>query len=345
MVEKNLYTKEQYDKLPKDVKNSLEKLKIIIEIINDNCIKGKDYTISKLLEKFNTLQAASKIFSKYYLIENISISRYILELRKVKLTKCQPIIPIIDIDEIISNVISIYHNLNELQENSYANIEIKRTNINISKRDDNKFLKMIFSMREYICLDRRDSLQEMINFNFFLENYEFMDFEIRKTETYDALTVMNAYIDRQQNFDENEKAIRAVDFSICYEDCNEILVNGMRYFMVNREKYKSKIKNFILPEDLIEYRTICSKTKYALQLLGRDHQDFENSIKQFENMIEDDLQREVFVYMVDVEDRCVQGKVKNIYQKLKEKRENLSEIEIEKAIKSLIINGFVSLIE
>ena len=72
VVEKNLYTKEQYDKLPKDVKNSLEKLKIIIEIINDNCIKGKDYTISKLLEKFNTLQAASKIFSKYYLIENIS---------------------------------------------------------------------------------------------------------------------------------------------------------------------------------------------------------------------------------------------------------------------------------
>ena len=112
----NKYTKEQYDKLPKDVKNSLEKLKIIIEIINNNCIKGKDYTISKLLEKFNTLQAASKIFSKYYLIENISISRYILELRKVKLTKCQPIIPIIDIEEIISNVISIYHNLNELQE-------------------------------------------------------------------------------------------------------------------------------------------------------------------------------------------------------------------------------------
>ena len=345
MVGENKYTKEQYDKLPKDVKNSLEKLKIIIEIINNNCIKGKDYTISKLLEKFNTLQAASKIFSKYYLIENISISRYILELRKVKLTKCQPIIPIIDIDEIISNVISIYHNLNELQENSYANIEIKRTNINISKRDDNRFLRMIFSMREYVCLDRRDSLQEMINFNFFLENYEFMDFEIRKTETYDALAVMNAYIDRQQNFDENEKAIRSVDFSICYEDCNELFVNDIRYFMVNREKYKSKIKNFILPENLSEYRTICSKTKYALQLLGRDHCDFENSIREFENMIEDDLQREVFTYMVDVEDRCVQGKLINIYQNLKIKRENLNEIEIEEAIKSLIIKGFVSLIE
>ena len=60
---------------------------------------------------------------------------------------------------------------------------------------------MIFCMREYLCLDKRDSLQEMINFNFFLENYEFMDFEIRKTKTYDALAVMNAYIDRQQNFD------------------------------------------------------------------------------------------------------------------------------------------------
>ena len=62
-------------------------------------------------------------------------------------------------------------------------------------------------------------------------------------------------------------------------------------------------------------------------------------------MIEDDLQREVFTYMVDVEDRCVQGKVKNIYQNLKIKRENLNEIEIEEAIKSLIIKGFVSLIE
>ena len=49
--------------------------------------------------------------------------------------------------------------------------------------------------------------------------------------------------------------------------------------------------------------------------------------------------------MVDVEDRCVQGKVKNIYQNLKVKRENLNETEIEKAIKSLIIKGFVSLIE
>ena len=115
--------------------------------------------------------------------------------------------------------------------------------------------------------------------------------------------------------------------------------------MVNREKYKSKIKNFILPENLSEYRTICSKTKYALQLLGRNHCDFENSIKDFANMIEDDLQREVFIYMVDVEDRCVQGKVKNIYQKLKERKENLNEIEIEEAIKSLIIRGFVSLIE
>ena len=115
--------------------------------------------------------------------------------------------------------------------------------------------------------------------------------------------------------------------------------------MVNREKYKSKIKKFVLPEDLIEYRTICSKTKYALQLLGRDYCDFENSIKEFENMIEGDLQREVFIYMVDVEDRCVQGKVKNIYQNLKIKRESLNEIEIEKAIKSLIIKGFVSLIE
>ena len=105
------------------------------------------------------------------------------------------------------------------------------------------------------------------------------------------------------------------------------------------------MKNFILPENLSEYRTICSKTKYALQLLGRNHRDFENSIKDFQDMIEDDLQREVFTYMVYVEDRCVQGKVKNIYQNLKSKRENLNEIEIEEAIKSLIIKGFVSLIE
>ena len=49
--------------------------------------------------------------------------------------------------------------------------------------------------------------------------------------------------------------------------------------------------------------------------------------------------------MVDVEDRCVQGKLINIYQNLKIKRENLNEIEIEEAIKSLIISGFVSLIE
>ena len=340
-----MYTKEQFDKLPKDIKNSLEKLKMIIEIINNNYLKGKDYTIIRLLEEFNTLQAVSKIFSKYYLIENISISRYILELRKVKLTKCQPNIPIIDIDEIISNIISIYEILNGLEEDSYADIQIRRTNINISNKDSNKFLKMFFCMREYVYLDNRDDLEEVINFNFFLENYEFMDFEIRRNKNYDALTVMNAYIDRQQNFDENEKAIRGVDFSICYEDCLEILVNGMRYFMVNREKYKSKIKDFILPEDLIEYRTICSKTKYTLQLLGRNHYDFENSIREFANMIEDDLQREVFIYMVDVEDRCVQGKLINIYQNLKIKRKNLNEIEIEEAIKSLIIRGFVSLIE
>ena len=82
-----------------------------------------------------------------------------------------------------------------------------------------------------------------------------------------------------------------------------------------------------------------------MQLLGRGHCDFENSIREFENMIQDDLQREVFTYMVDVEDRCVQGKIKNIYQNLKVKRESLNEIEIEEAIKFLIIKGFVSLIE
>ena len=82
-----------------------------------------------------------------------------------------------------------------------------------------------------------------------------------------------------------------------------------------------------------------------MQLLGKNNYDLENSIKQFENMIKDDLQREVFIYMVDVEDRCVHGKVKNIYQKLKERKENLNEIEIKYAIKSLIISGFVSLIE
>ena len=49
--------------------------------------------------------------------------------------------------------------------------------------------------------------------------------------------------------------------------------------------------------------------------------------------------------MVDVEDRCMLGSVKNIYQKLKGRKENLNEIEIEEAIKSLIIEGFVSLIE
>lgn len=333
---------EKLNTLPKDVKNSLEKIETLLNIIECNVDKGKDYTIVELIEEFGSLERARKIFENYYFLDKIGLSKYILELRKSKLKNTLSHVPLIDIDIITSNIISIYDSLDKIYERGYAKIDINRTNIKITKRKSS-FLKEILSMREYISIEEYRDIKELINFNMFLENYEYMEEEIRKSKTYDPMYIMDLFVKRQNKFEDDERYMRMAEFIICYDKYVKVNIKGLVYYTVDRSKYKSAIEKFILPENLNNYVSICSKTNCALKLLSRRYSDWYYYINQFKYMLGDNLERVIFAEITLIEETCMEKTLKDIHQELSKNRKYLKKVHIENALKSLIIKGFVSL--
>ena len=66
-------------------------------------------------------------------------------------------------------------------------------------------------------------------------------------------------------------------------------------------------------------------------------------VEEFKSMVDDDLERDVFSYLVEKEDAGLDGSIKKIHQYLCKKYQSLSEKRIEEAMKNLLLKGFISL--
>ena len=66
-------------------------------------------------------------------------------------------------------------------------------------------------------------------------------------------------------------------------------------------------------------------------------------VEEFKSMVDDDLERDVFSYLVEEEDAGLDGSIKKIHQDLCKKYQSLSEKHIEEAMKNLLLKGFISL--
>lgn len=328
--------------LPKDVRNSLKKIERLLAIVEENYHKGKDYTIVELIGEFGTLERVRKIFDLYYFSDSIGISKYISEIRKSKLKNTAPSIPLIDMDSINSNIISIYDNVKKLDEKGYAKIDIKRTNINVIRRNE-KFLREILTMREYVYHEEVNDIEQLINYNLFLENYEYMDEQIRTNANYDLNFIMDSFVNRKNEFEHDEKHMRMAEFLICYDKYATFKIQDLVYYTVDRSKYKCEIEKFKLPDKLNNYVSICKKTNYLVKLLSSNSICWHFYVDDFKRKIHNVLERDVFLYIVEMEDKFMEKTLKDIYENLKERKIGLKKAHIENALKSLIIKGFVSL--
>lgn len=337
-----MYGDKELSTLPKDVRNSLKKIERLLAIVEENYHKGKDYTIVELIGEFGTLERVRKIFDLYYFSDSIGISKYISEIRKSKLKNIAPSIPLINMDSINSNIISIYDNMKKLDENGYVKIDIKRTNINVTRRND-KFLREILTMREYVYPEEVNDIEQLINYNLFLENYEYMDEQIRASSNYNPNFIMDSFVNRQNKFEHDEKHMRMAEFLICYDKYATFKIQDLVYYTVDRSKYKSEIEKFKLPDELNNYVSICKKTNYAVKLLSSKSICWYFYVDDFKRKIHNILEKETFLYIVEMEDQCMEKTLKDIYQHLKERKKGLKKVHIENALKSLIIKGFVSL--
>lgn len=177
-----------------------------------------------------------------------------------------------------------------------------------------------------------------------------MDYYIKENENYDPLYVLDYYSKMRAEFEE-EMEKRILDFEILYNNPLKFTINDLTYYTVDREKYKKVIHKFTLPIYLEEYVSILYKTKSTLKLLSRKYEDhhismpdsLENYKNEFERMLDDDLDKKVFSYFVNIEDEDNKGTIEEIYQNLRKINEKLKKEDIGRAIKNLLLKGFISL--
>lgn len=135
----------QYNNLPVDVSKSLLKLSKVINIIKENIKNSKEYILTEIIMEFGDLQTACKLFSLYYPIKGVSLSRYIRGIQNK-----DNFIVELDVDKVADQINSIYDFINKLDNEGFIKSDIVRTKIRISDIDWNFALRMIFSMGDYI---------------------------------------------------------------------------------------------------------------------------------------------------------------------------------------------------
>ena len=335
----------QYNNLPVDVSKSLLKLSKVLNIIKENIKNSKEYILTEIIIEFGDLQAACKLFSLYYPIKGVSLSRYILGIQN----KDNSIVEL-DVDKVADQINSIYDFINKLDDEGFLKADIVRTKIRISDLDWNFALRMIFSMGEYIDVKGDSDIKSIINYDFFLQYYEWMDYYIKENKNYDPLYVLDYYSKLRAEFEE-EMEKKILDFEILYDNPHKFKINDLTYYTVDREKYRKVIHKFTLPIYLKEYVTILYKTKSTLKLLSRKEGDYHNSMadsletykNEFEKMLHDDLDKKVFSYFVKIENEESKGTIEEFYQNLRKTDKKLKKEDIERAIKNLILKGFISL--
>ena len=104
----------QYNNLPVDVSKSLSKLSKVLNIIKENIKNSKEYILKEIIMEFGDLQAARKLFSLYYPIKGVSLSRYILGIQN----KDNSIVEL-DVDKVADQINSIYDFIHFLNHHLY----------------------------------------------------------------------------------------------------------------------------------------------------------------------------------------------------------------------------------
>ena len=136
---------------------------------------------------------------------------------------------------------------------------------------------------------------------------------------------------------------RIMEFLLYYKENKKFNMVELTYYCVDRSCFKDVIDMFSLPTNLCEYRTILSKSKLALRMMMKSDEHILTYVKQFKSMVDDDLERDVFSYLVEKEDTNLDGTLEKIHQYLCKKYQNLSEKHIEEAMKNLLLKGFISI--
>lgn len=366
--------KEKYNNLPKDIIKSLSKMEKIIKIIEKNLSSPKDDILREIIIEIGSTQRAMDIFNKYYPDKGVNLSIYITQRKKTEAQKAiknmtNPIeidrkiyeitqmyksnfnqslknnpqtIEAFDMKKVYENINDIYDTLYNLNDEEIIKTKICRTKVLVEGRDWNVGLRMIFSMREYISFDNTKNMEKLIDYDMLLQEHEWMEYYIKNMKNYNANTAFEHTLNSREEFYENRQN-RIMEFLLYYKENKQFNIKEITYYCVDRSCFKDVINNFSLPDNLYEYRTILSKSKLALRMMMKSDDYILSYVNQFKSMVDNDLERDVFSYLVEKEEKNLDGHIEDIHKYLCKKYKNLSKNHIEKAMKNLLLKGFISL--
>ena len=247
-----------------------------------------------------------------------------------------------DMKKVYENINDIYDTLYNLNDKEIIKTKICRTKVLVEGRDWNVGLRMIFSMREYRSFDNTNNMEKLIEFDLLLQEHEWMEYYIKNMKNYNVNTAFEHALNSREEF-YNNKQNRIMEFLLYYKENKQFNIKEITYYCVDRSCFKDVINNFSLPENLCQYRTILSKSKLALRMMMKSDDYILSYVNQFKSMVDNDLERDVFSYLVEKEENNLDGHIEDIHQYLCKKYKNLSKNHIEKAMKNLLLKGFISL--
>ena len=346
----------------------------IIKIIETNLFLPKDDILREINIEIGSTQKAMDIFSQYYPDKGVNLSIYIIQRKKTIAQKAiknltnptlidrkiyeitqmyksnfnqslknnPMIIEAFDMKKVYENINNIYDTLYNLNNEKIIKTKISRTKILIEDRDWNVGLRMIFAMREYISFGNTKNMEKLIDYDMLLQEHEWMEYYIKNMKNYNVNTAFDHAISSREEFYDN-KQNRIMEFLLYYKENRNFNMDEITYYCVDRSYLKDVINNFSLPNNLHQYRTILSKSKLALRMMMKSDDYILSYVNHFKSIIDNHLEREVFSYLAEREERNLDGHIKEIHQYLCKKYKNLSKNDIEEAMKNLLLKGFISL--
>lgn len=366
--------KKKYNNLPKDVINSLTKMTTIIRITEENLSLPKEDILREINIKIGSLQRAMDVFNQYYPDKRVNLSTYIIQRKKTEALKTidtltnqmlidrkiyeitqmyrsnfnqslknnPQMIEAFDMEKVADNINTIYDNLYNLNNEEIIKTHICRTKILVESRDWNVGLKMIFSMREYVSFGDDKNMEKLIAYDMLLQEHEWMENYIKNMRNYNVMEAFEHTVNCNKELNANREN-RIMEFLLYYKENKKFNMGEFIYYCVDRSCFKNVMNTFSLSTNLCEYRTILSKTKLSLRMIMKSDAQILTYVEEFKSMVDDDLERDVFSYLVEKEDAGLDGNIKKIHQYLCKKYQSLSEKHIEEAMKNLLLKGFISL--
>lgn len=363
----------KYNNLPKDVINSLSKMITIIRITEENLFLPKDDILREINIKLGSLQRAMDVFNQYYPDKRVNLSTYIIQRKKTEalrtvdtltnqmlidrkiyeitqmyrsnfnqsLKNNPQMIEAFDMEKVAENINTIYDNLYNLNNEEIIKTHICRTKILVESKDWNVGLRMIFSMREYVSFGDDKNMENLIAYDILLQEHEWMENYIKNMRDYNVMEAFEHTVNCNKELNANREN-RIMEFLLYYKENKKFNMGELTYYCVDRSCFTDAMNTFSLPTNLCEYRTILSKTKLSLRMIMKSDAQILTYVEEFKSMVDDDLERDVFSYLVE-EDAGLDGSIKKIHQDLCKKYQSLSEKHIEEAMKNLLLKGFISL--